>query len=179
MGHQTTRETRWKAPPYWEDEKQKEQEEFEKAKEEASGPNSTKEVTSEEGTTTHIIKTSKPSFKKKGGSLFKSSAGTNSRINNTTNAIAQKISVAKEQETFAGVDDANKGKKRSNDVAYGTWVPKKEVKKKNLIMILGYQNLPMPFSKKKQTIKQTTKVLLIKMIDSKWAARQNHHPPNH
>ena len=37
--------------------------------------------------------------------------------------------MAKEQETFAGVDDANKGKKRSNDVAYGTWVPKKEVKK--------------------------------------------------
>merc|ERR1719466_347186 len=46
--HQQTRETRWKAPPYWEDEKLKETEEFEKAKEEASGPNSTKEVTSEE-----------------------------------------------------------------------------------------------------------------------------------
>ena len=92
-------------------------------------------MTSEEGTTTHIIKTSKPSFKKKGGSLFKSSAGTNSRINNTTNAIAQKISVAKEQETFAGVDDANKGKKRSNDVAYGTWVPKKEVKKGEFVLL--------------------------------------------
>ena len=101
--------------------------------------------------------------------------------------------MAKEQETFAGVDDANKGKKRSNDVAYGTWVPKKEVKKEEFDNDLGvsqyvfemnlwffsYQNLPMHFSKKKQMIKQTTKVLLIKMIDSKWAARQNHHRPNH
>ena len=152
-------------------------------------------MTSEEGTTTHIIKTSKPSFKKKGGSLFKSSAGTNSRINNTTNAIAQKISVAKEQETFAGVDDANKGKKRSNDVAYGTWVPKKEVKKEEFdndlgvsqnyyvrnfikIFLFSYQNSPMPFSKKKQMIKQTIKVLHIKMIDFKWAVRQKCRP-NH
>jgi len=155
--HQTTRETRWKAPPYWEDEKQKEQEEFEKAKEEASGPNSTKEVQSEEGTTTHIIKTSKPSFKKKGGSLFKSSAGTNSRINNTTNAIAQKISVAKEQETFAGVDDANKGKKRSNDVAYGTWVPKKEVKKEEFDNDLGLPEFADAFFEKETNDKTNYK----------------------
>ena len=90
-------------------------------------------------TTTHIIKTSKPTFKKKGGSLFKSSAGTNSRINNTTNAIAQKIEGAKQ--TFAGVDDANRGKKRSNDVAYGTWVPKKEVKKEEFDNDLGVSKI--------------------------------------
>lgn len=128
--HSKTRETRWNAPPYWEDEKQKQLDEVEKAKTAGSGPNSSLKMTTETKddktgavtTETHMIKTSKPSFKKSGKGLFKSSAGTNSRTHSTTNAIAAKVV---EIQTKPG-ESVTAGTKRSNDVAYGTWVPKKE-----------------------------------------------------
>jgi len=99
-----TRETRWKPPPMWEC-KAKSIE----AAAETGDPN---------------VKISKPSFKKSGKGLFKSSAGTNNTTNASTSGLKRNSAFAKTL-SWKGADDGKTGSKRSNDVAYGTWVPKK------------------------------------------------------
>jgi len=99
-----TRETRWKPPPMWEC----------KAK--------SIEAAAEEGDPN--VKISKPSFKKSGKGLFKSSAGTNNTANTSTSGLKRNSAFAKTL-SWKGADDGKAGSKRSNDVAYGTWVPKK------------------------------------------------------
>jgi len=99
-----TRETRWKPPPMWEC----------KAK--------SIEAAAEEGASN--VKISKPSFKKSGKGLFKSSAGTNNTANSVTSGLKKNSAFAKTL-SWKGADDGKIGSKRSNDVAYGTWVPKK------------------------------------------------------
>jgi len=71
-----------------------------------------------------MIKASKPSFKKSGRSLFTSSAGTNSTANTTTAGLKSNSKFAKTI-SWRGANDDDRGKKRSNDVAYGTWVKDK------------------------------------------------------
>merc|ERR1712130_58701 len=107
-----TRETRWKAPPNWEEAKKQEKE------------------AEPEGNAT-IVVAAKPSFKKSGRSLFNSSAGTNSSSNSTTAGL-KKNSIFAKTLSWKGANDDDRGKKRSNDVAYGTWVPDKSRKQEEV-----------------------------------------------
>lgn len=99
-----TRETRWKPPPMWE--------------------NKAKSIEAAADNADSNVKISKPSFKKSGRGLFKSASGTNTTANSTTDGLKTNSAFAKSL-TWKGDNDGNTGKKRSNDVAYGTWVPKK------------------------------------------------------
>lgn len=103
-----TRETKWKPPPMWDEAKKEEKE----------------EVVDDRGEAVEVIKASQPSFRKGGRSLFSSSAGTNSTANTTTAGLITNSKFAKTI-SWRGANDEDKGKKRSNDVAYGTWVPDK------------------------------------------------------
>ena len=59
-----------------------------------------------------------------------SAAGTNSQLNSTTAGLNKESKFAKTL-SWKGANDQDRNKKRSNDVAYGSWVPdksKQEVK---------------------------------------------------
>lgn len=121
-----TRETKWKPPALWEEMKKEEEE---------------KQIELETTDNPNIIKVSKPSFKKSGRSLFNSGNvnGTNSKANSTTLGLKENSEFAKTL-SWRGADDENRRKKRSNDVAYGTFVPIKpdeEIKEENFANPLG------------------------------------------
>jgi len=127
--HSKTRETRWKPPPFWLEEKRAEEEDFKEAQETGGQVEKTEEHKDGNmtlSTSTTVTKTVKATFKKSGKGLFKSSAGTNSKFNATTSGIAQKMTAISASTTFKGADDDNKSYKRSADVAYGAWRAKKD-----------------------------------------------------
>jgi len=130
--HSKTRETRWKPPPFWLEEKRQEEAEFKEAQESGEAVEKVEENKIDGNitmsTSTTITKTVKATFKKSGKGLFKSAAGTNSTFNATTSGIAQKMTAISANTTFKGADDDNKGYKRSADVAYGGWRPSTAVK---------------------------------------------------